>query len=103
LATGIDARRFRRGQLLAAALFAAAIAGVLAYDVIGSPDVPFLSRRDAPWIVAQTPIQTHGMEIDLAHPPTSFFARPFVTGVPPGPVTVHVRALREVTLYLNNV
>lgn len=67
-----------------------------------APDVPFLSHRDAPWIVAQTPVQTHGMEIDRAHPPLSLFARPFAVATPPAPVTVHVRALREVELFLNN-
>lgn len=77
------------------------VAGSFARDVLHSAAVPFLSHRDAPWIVAKTPIQTHGMEIDRAHPPLSIFARPFTTDIPAGPVTVHVRALREVELFLN--
>lgn len=100
-----DARaqsRLRRAQILAAALFVLGLGAAFARDVLYAPEVPFLSRRDAPWIVAPTPIQTHGMEIDRAHPPTSFFARPFQVDAPHGPVTVHVRALREVALFLND-
>jgi hypothetical protein len=105
LTDAFDARaqsRLRRMQLVAAAVFALGVAGVLAYDALGAPAVPFLVRRDAPWIVARTPIQTNGMEIDRAHPPTAFFARPFNTEARTEPVVVHVRGLREVTLFLND-
>jgi len=105
LAVGSEAdaaRSLGRWQLAAGAALVLAIAGVLVYDVAISPAVPFLSRRDAPWIVAPTPLQTHGMEIDRSHPPTSFFARPFTADVPAGPVIVHLRALREVALFLND-
>lgn len=93
--------RFRRLQVVAALLFLAALGAALARDVLRSPDVPFLSRRDAAWIVAQTPLQTHGMEIDLANPPTAWFERTFLADAVRGPVTLHVRALREVALFLN--
>jgi hypothetical protein len=93
--------RFRRLQIVAAVLFVAVLGAAFVRDVLRSPDVPFLSRRDAPWIVAQTPLQTHGMEIDLAHPPTAWFERAFAVDGVRGPVTLHVRALREVTLFLN--
>lgn len=103
VASGTDRERcLRRGQALAAALLALAIGGGLARDVLWSPAVPFLSHRDAPWIVAQTPLQTHGMEIDRAHPPTSFFARPFSAERSGAPVRLYVRALREVELFLND-
>jgi hypothetical protein len=92
----------RRGQILAGALLAVAVAAALARDVLVSPAAPFLSHRDAPWIVAPTPLQTDGLAIDLAHPPTSFFARPLEVGVPVGPVILHVRAMREVELFLND-
>lgn len=104
MAAESDARThdgFRRWQLAAAALLVLGIVGVLVRDVLWSPAVPFLLRGEAAWIVAQTPIQTHGMEIDYAHPPTAYFERTFSSDIPPGPVTLHVRALREVALFLN--
>jgi hypothetical protein len=94
-------RVFSRVQFLGAALLAAAIAGGLAYHALVSPESAFLVRREAPWIVAQTPLQTDGIAIDLAHPPTAFFARPFAGDAGNGPVVLHVRALREVELFLN--
>ncbi len=93
--------RLARWQIWAAALLAIAIAGGIAHDVLESPDVPFLAAGDAPWIVAQTPLQTHGMEIDRAHPPVSFFERRFSGDGRGERVTLRVRALREVALFLN--
>lgn len=92
---------FRRWQLAAVSLLVIGLAGALARDALFSSKVPFLSRRDAPWIVAQTPLQTHGMEIDRSHPPTAWFERTFRSDAPSGPVVLNVRAMREVTLFLN--
>jgi hypothetical protein len=94
--------RFRRAQIGVAALGALAVAALIARAALVSPDAPFLVRSDAPWIVAPTPIQTHGMVIDRAEPPLAIFARPFEAAAAAGPVTLHVRALREVTLFLND-
>lgn len=93
--------RFAHGQLAVATLLALAIAGVLAWDVVRSPAVPFLTRDDTPWIVARTPLQTNGMEIERTHPPTSFFERKFIANPRAERVTLRVRALREVSLLLN--
>ncbi|MCX5737520.1 MAG: hypothetical protein NTZ61_03305 [Proteobacteria bacterium] len=94
-------RRFTRGQLAIAALLALGIAGVLTRDVLRSPAVPFLARDDTPWIVARTPLQTDGMLIERAKPPTSFFERKFIAKPGATHVTLRVRALREVSLVLN--
>jgi hypothetical protein len=94
-------RRFTRGQLAIAALLALGIAGVLTWDVLRSPAVPFLARDDTPWIVARTPLQTDGMLIERAKPPTSFFERKFIAKPGATHVTLRVRALREVSLLLN--
>ena len=94
-------RRFRWLQLGAAGLLAGGVAGILAFDALRSPDAPFLARDGTPWIVAQTPLQTHGMRIDHAQPPTSLFELRFrVIDLPPT-ATLRVRALREVSLRLN--
>jgi hypothetical protein len=59
--------------------------------------VPLAARRAVDR--RATPIQTHGMEIDLAHPPTSFFALPVPhRRAARDPSLLHVRALREVDL-----
>ena len=59
-------------------------------------------RRDAPWIVAPTPLQTNGIADRSRAPPTAFFARPFAAGATREARDVlHVRALREVELFLN--
>ncbi|HVH05155.1 MAG TPA: hypothetical protein VNE71_04045 [Myxococcota bacterium] len=93
---------FRRAQLLAAVLFVLAVAGIVARDLLVSPDVALLSHRDAPWIMAATPLQTDGIAVELDRPPTAFFARPFAAGAAARPVVLHVRALREVELFLND-
>ena len=91
---------FARWQLRIAALLAFGFAGVVAHDVLRSPSVPML-LGDTPWIVAQTPLQTNGMEIDLSHPPLAFFERRFSGDGHAERVTLRVRALREATLFLN--
>ncbi len=91
----------RRLQVASAALLAVAVAGMLANDVLRSPEVPFLPQDGTPWIVAQTPIQTHGMVIERAHPPLSFFELRFRAAEPHRPVTLRVRALRDASLVLN--
>ncbi len=93
--------RFARWQLGVAALLALGATAVLARDVLQAPSVPFLTTGNAPWIVAQTPLQTNGMEIDAAHPPLAFFERHFSGDGRSDRVTLRVRALREVTLFLN--
>ncbi len=91
---------FARWQLGIATLLALGLAGALAHDVLRSPSVPML-LGDTPWIVAQTPLQTHGMEIDLSHPPLAFFERRFSGDGHGEHVLLRVRALREVALFLN--
>lgn len=90
-----------RWQIAATALLLFGIAGVVAFQVLRSPDVPFLLADDAPWIVAQTPLQTNGMELDAAQPPRSLFERRFLGAGRSDRVTLHVRALRQFELSLN--
>ena len=92
---------FARWQLGIAALLALGLVGAFAHEVLRSPAVPFLLAGDAPWIVAQTPLQTNGMLIDPAHPPLAFFERRFSGDAHAARVTLRVRALRDVTLFLN--
>ena len=90
-----------RWQIAATALLLLGIAGVVAFQVLRSPEVPFLTAGDAPWIVAQTPLQTNGMELDAAQPPRSLFERRFSGAGRSERVTLHVRALRTFELSLN--
>lgn len=90
-----------RWQIAATALLLFGIAGVVAFQVLRSPEVPFLRTGDAPWIVAQTPLQTNGMELDAAQPPRSLFERRFSGAGRSERVTLQVRALRTFELSLN--
>lgn len=90
-----------RLQLAGAVLVAAVLAGTLLWEILRAPGVPFLPLDGTPWIVAQTPLQTNGMHIDRAHPPTSFFELRFRVDELPEKATLRVRALREARLLLN--
>ncbi|HVP29754.1 MAG TPA: hypothetical protein VMW35_11400 [Myxococcota bacterium] len=89
------------GQIGLAALFLLAV-GLLVARALRSPEVPLLPTGDAAWIYAAIPPQTSSRWIDPEHPaPHAFFERRFTTGAPRGPVTLRMRALRDVVLRVN--
>lgn len=94
-------RWLRRAQLFLLAAFAGAVLGLWLF-ALHSPSVLLIPSGDGPWIWAPVPPQTGSRWIAPDRPaPESRFERRFTVVEPGGPVTLRLRALRDVHVVLN--
>jgi hypothetical protein len=97
----ITGRWLGRAQIALAALLVLGASALLAHAALRSPDVPFVWSGKTRWIWPPIPPQTGTLWLDQSRPRTGLFERHFLVDRPQGPVTLRVRALRDVVLHVN--
>jgi hypothetical protein len=93
--------RLRRAQIALAVLFTLGTGTLLAHAVLRSPDVPFVWSGATPWIWPPITPAIPSLWLDRSHPRVCRFERHFLVDRPEGPVTLRVRALRDLVLRVN--
>jgi hypothetical protein len=93
--------RLARAQIALAVLLILGTGALLGHAVLRSPDVPFVFSGATPWIWPPIAPAIPGLWLDRDHPRVCVFERHFLVDRTDGPVTLRVRALRDLDLRVN--
>jgi hypothetical protein len=95
-------RSLTRAQLAAFAAVVLVAAAWLVDAAVRNPDVPFVRQAGGPdWIMANTPVDSNAIRVDLDHVPHVTFTRRFELDEVPDSAHIRARALREAEYFLN--
>ncbi|HZT79644.1 MAG TPA: hypothetical protein VFA26_05470, partial [Gemmataceae bacterium] len=94
--------RLRRWQNAAAVALLCAPLAFLAYQAFASASAPLLLHDSrAAWIAYPREMTTDVFKYPVGSPPANRFTRTFTLDAVPGRAILHVKALRELTLFIN--
>jgi hypothetical protein len=95
--------RLRRWQNAAAGVLLFPPLIFLVYKALASPSIPFLlDDSRAAWIAYPRPLNTGAIKYVAGSPPANRFTRSFSLDNVPERVVVHVKALRDLSLFVND-
>jgi hypothetical protein len=95
---------WRRIQLAGAVALVIFPVSVLVLRCFVSPAIPFISHsREAPWVMAPRRVSAKLQQWGITQVPVDTFKGSFQVGVPDGPVTLRLRALKRFGVSVNGV